>query len=450
MAYSYSEPPQGTDLQLSARFCRKHFVPGAIFNQFQRCKGITGYVADRPRERNENMDPSGQTQLGVNVAAKFAGLKIDYQPNVLSIVPRRVHHVGSYSIGAPLAAGVYPWTLAPAEAGASPMPVYVDSLDMEVKDGDGYPVKIHEMRQQEIDIKIAAGKIQNVSESWLACLDTYASDATVEAVGAYTGWPELIGHLSAATLAGLPVNVKVTALAGTGFNGKVKVDLGAAPDYTDAEFPIVFDVWTRVAPRIGLSRFDDVFILFPSGEGTLAIGDEFTFTSPRVPLTPEYSTLNSLHSAGLELVLDGVTYGGIPGQPGFDAVDLKLVRPFVANDTTGSKYAQGILKNGPWAVTASLDRKRMDRTMLEHMIRADSVAAVISMYGDPFGVTGFDELWRFTLPVCEVKTQRDVSTPLSLPEKIDLEAARGPSGNAIFTEYILSPLSDLESGDYLT
>jgi hypothetical protein len=148
-------------------------------------------------------------------------------------------------------------------------------------------------------------------------------------------------------------------------------------------------------------------------------------------------------------VLDGVTYGGIPGQPGFDAVDLKLVRPFVANDTTGSKYAQGILKNGPWAVTASLDRKRMDRTMLEHMIRADSVAAIISMYGDPFGTTGFDQLWRFTLPICEVKTQRDVSTPLSLPEKIDLAAARGPNGNAIFTEYILSPLSDL-SNDFMT
>lgn len=449
MSYSYSDPPQGTDLQFSARFCRKHFVPGAIFNQFQRLKSITGYTADRPRERNENMDPSGQTQLGVNVAAKFAGLKLDYQPNVLSIVPRRVHHVGSYSIGAPLAAGVYPWTLAPAEPGDSPMPVYVDSMDMEVSDGDGYPVMIHEMRQQEIDIKIAGGKIQNVSESWLACLDTYASEATVVGVDSYTGWPALIGHFSAATLADLPVNVKVTALAGVGFNGKVKVELGDTPTYPDAEFPIVFDVWTRVAPRVGLSRFDDVFILFPSGEGALAVDDEFTFTSPRVPAEPQYSTLGSLHSAGLEVVLDGVTYGGIPGQPGFDAVDLKLVRPFVANDTTGSKYAQGILKNGPWAVTASLDRKRMDRTMLEHMIRADSAAAIISMYGDPFGTTGFDQLWRFTLPVCEVKTQRDVSTPLSLPEKIDLEAARGPNGNAIFTEYILSPLSDLED-NYLT
>lgn len=287
--------PTGSQLQVSARFERSHFVPGGVLKYFRRMKAAAGFLAKRPRVRNENQDPSRQVIPGVNVEADLSAIKFDLQPDVDSIVPFRACHNGYYSVGSQLATAAGTGTVAtngttaivgvgtafttqlavgkwititgeldPLQIGAiadnthltlvsaatttasgqtfvyATVPVflwsyhpktpteaapatYVESMDFEVSNGDGYPVVVYEAQQQDCEIKIANGKIQEMSENWMACYDTFLSDATVvRQVSTYSATPAPFGHLSTANAALLPFNVRVTSAAGGGADGQIK------------------------------------------------------------------------------------------------------------------------------------------------------------------------------------------------------------------------------------
>ncbi|HSY50398.1 MAG TPA: hypothetical protein VLC46_16420 [Thermoanaerobaculia bacterium] len=508
-----SDAPQGSDLQVGARFDRGHFVPGAVMNLFRRVQSITGHVAKRPRERRQNMDPSGQTLGGVNVRADIQP-KITWDPDVDTLVPLRAHHCGLYSFGGAIATGVYPLTLRPKEPTDAAPGFYVDSMDFEIDDGDGYPLALFEAAMQDLEIKVVDGKITSVTESWMACLDTYVSEAsTLKTAGTYTAKPTLIGHFNPTLVGNVPLRAKATAGAGAGYDLQAKFALArtvsgtvttngttalvgtlthfdtelavgdslyitgegprqvaaiadathltltaaatttaagltfGAARYAGAAINVSFNVPVRVVlgdgSRAGISRYDDLWMIFPSGGGTISANDEYSFTTPRTTATATYSGRNPLHSAGLEVTLDGVVFGGVPGVPGFHDVTLKLTRPRKQN-FAGGKYASGIQRNGLWLVTISFNRDRTDRVALEKLINAQSIAVVLSMYGDTFAGTNIDELWRFTMPNCEVADDvRDVTTPNVLPEKIDLNAVRGSDGTPIFTELIYTSVSAL-------
>ena len=96
----HPQAPSGSQLYLAARFAQSHFVSHGPMKYFRRVKSIAGFVANRPRVRNENQDPSRQVIPGVNVEASLDGMKVDYKPDVDSIVPFRAHHNGTYEIGA--------------------------------------------------------------------------------------------------------------------------------------------------------------------------------------------------------------------------------------------------------------------------------------------------------------------------------------------------------------
>lgn len=396
---------------------------------------------------------------------------------------------------------VFPWSFHPRLPTETAPATFVDSMDYEITDGDGYPVMDYEAQQQDLEIKISDGKIQEISETWMACYDTYASDATlVKAVSAYSAKPAIYGHFSTANALLLPLRIKITSVAGTGFDGKFKaafdrpttgtvetagttalVGTGtaftteltvgdalyitgeAAPriittitddtnivlaaaanttasglDFTAATFagtaiPFTFDLAAEVtvgtaASLIGVSRFESVFLTWPAGNGTVSVDDEWSFTEPRTLAVPVYSRRDIMHAAGVQVTIDGAPYGGVPGKPGFHTVTIKLTIPKKANKTTGSKYAQGIYPNGRTSATISFDRDRSDRVFLNKLIQASSIAIIVNMYGNPFGDTGQDELWQFTFRTCEIADNtRDVATETVLPEKIDVNATRGPS-----------------------
>jgi hypothetical protein len=581
-----SQAPTGSQLVVSARFARDHFVPGSNFVYARRAKSASGFVAKRPRERNENQDASAQMIRGINSKADIQP-KFEIQPDVDSIVPFRAAHCGRYAIGAPvgttigagtittngttaivgvgtaflsaIAVGdvifiagetarvvtvvtddthltlsvaaatntagnaysfakkaVYPWSFRPQEPVDAAPPSYVGSMDFEITDGDGFPVAIYEMAQQDLEVKIADGKITSITEGWFGCLDTYMSEASVVKTAAtYTGNPSLFGHISAANAvaAKLPFRAKVTNAAGAGFDGKMKfaqnrlltgtlatngttaiVGTGtlftaelvvgdsiyifgegvrtiaaiadnthltlnaaavtAAPGlvanaatFSGNALPFLFDIGLRVVlgngTSLGISRFEDFWIIFPSGAGVVSVNDEFSFTTPRTLAAPVYSSRNVLHAAGVEVVIDGQPYGGVPGQSGFHSITMKLTNPKKQNFTTGGKYSQGNQRNGRWMATISFDRDRNDRRFLEKLIAASSLSITVSMYGDPF-MLGVDELWQFTFANCEIADDiRDVATENTLPEKIDVNAVRGEDGTPIFTELIYSTRASL-------
>src|ERR1043165_7289984 len=294
MADLHPQAPTGSQLYVAAAFMADHFVPKGSINFWRRAKSIAGFVAKRPRVRNENQDPSRQVIPGVNVEADLGNMKIDYMPAVDSIRPFRAHHNGGYfplpqlatvagagtvatngttaivgalsaftsalvgpylmiqGESAPLrvvavadathatlataatttASGltwksttfpVFPYLMVPRPRNASFAGAYVDSMWYEASDGDGYPVCVYEVQQQDLEFKVAAGKIADVSESWMGCLDTYASDAKVtKSAATYTERPFLFGHFTDTNAAALPLNAPTTTAAASGFTGKLK------------------------------------------------------------------------------------------------------------------------------------------------------------------------------------------------------------------------------------
>jgi hypothetical protein len=413
-------------------------------------------------------------------------------------------------------AAAYQWDFAPKEFGDDEPAAFIGAMDFEITDGDGYPIFLHEAAQQDLEIKIADGKITSITESWFACRDSYMSEAeVVKTASTYTGSPSIYGHLGAAAKAAMPLRMKVTAGAGSGHDLQAKFALALASlgtvttngttavvgvgttftnyqvgdsIYITGETPrtisvitdnthitlnaaaattaagvayeaarfsgtaidVLFDVPFKArlgsGARVGISRYEEVWVIFPAGFGTASANDEYSFTTPRPLATASYSPRNVLHAAGFEVTIDGVPFGGVPGRPGFHGCTIKLTRPRKQNFTSGSKYSEGNQRNGRIMATISFDRDREDRAMLEKLISAASVAITVSMYGDPFGDTGLDEFWGFTFANCEVgDDQRDVATENTLPEKIDLTAVRGVGGTPIYTERVLCGLSGLPS-----
>jgi len=393
---------------------------------------------------------------------------------------------------------VFPWSYHPRTPAELDPAEYIDSVDFEITDGSK-PVMDYECAQADLEIKITDGKIQELSESWFGTIDTFASEATlINVVGDFAdnATPSLFGHFSTANEARLPIHVRVTDAAGSGYDGKFKAgwqrtltgtletdntdtvegtgtafvaelavgdlvyiegepaplvvesitdndtvvfttgatttDTGltaTAVTFSGTAISFIFDIPSEVkvaGARIGISAFDRVWVVFPSGNDDVGVGDEWSFTEPRTIATPKFSSRDVLHAAGVQVTIDGVPYGGVPGYPGFHNITIKLSQPKKANKTTGSKYSQGTQINGRTMATISFDRDRTDTVFLDHLNQAENVSIVVQMYGNPFGDTGFDELWQLTFRNCEVAdVQRDVATENTLPEKIDVNAVRG-------------------------
>lgn len=429
--------PQGTDLQIGWGFEKAEniWVPPAAY--FFRPKSVAGMVAKRGYERSANLDPSGQTLKGIPATARIAP-KVDNELVVDSISPMLAHWCGKEPTITTLATTAKQWVLTPREFSESAPATWRDSIWFESTDGDGYPVLVSGARMSEWEIKIADGKIVDSSMSYLACYDSYQSEATVVAGPAtYTGKPILRGHRAEAQTGTL--KLKVTAVAGAGYDGTVKFSLASYAGST--VIPFVFDTWYRVAldtgVRMGVNRFEDLWFCMPSaGVTTVAVNDEWSFTATRTLATASYSTMDVLSAAGMELSVGGsVIYVR-------DAT-VKITKPLKHNTVAGSKYPIGTQKNGPWAATISLNRDRVDRTFLEKIIRGDSVAVIVDLYGNPIAATGYDERIKINFPGTQVTDdQRDVTTPNSLPEKIDLMAFRSGSSD-IFDLTIQNTLAAL-------
>lgn len=433
--------PQGNDAVFAYGFENSDNIwQPANINKFIPAKSYEGFVADRPLERSENMDSAGQTLPGVNLQAVI-GPKISFMPGVDDLPPLLAHMNQQWSFGGQLGggSGPFPMTTRPRVPGDAANPKYVDSLVGTISDGDGFPVLVSGMRAQELKYKIDAGKLSMLQASFLACYDTYTDDASQLVGGTYTGKPIIRGHWDP-TKTG-PLKLKVTAAAAGGFDGTVKLTTAAYAGATTIQ--VKFGIWYRVqlddASRLGINRYEDLWFCIPTATGVLQISQEWSFANARAVATPTYSTRNPLHAAGLDVVIDeGLS---TEQQIYLHSIEVTRTKPLKGNFTNGSKYSRTSQKNGPWKVNISIDRDREDRTALLALISSKKISITTYAYGDPFASSGFDELWKSLYANCQVsKATRDVSTPNTLPEKIELEASRFGS-TSIYTDTVNTSLS---------
>ncbi len=435
--------PSGSEAQAGYRFATgltalgQSIWQGAV-NKFIRFISMSGTHSKRTVTPVQNMDPANQELSGSTTQAALSP-KFTLNPDVNSIAPLLVHHCGSDPVITTPAGGTTSrqWVIAPFKRGDTAPAAHIDSISIEAYDGQT-TVLDEGVRLQDVGIKIDQGKFVVVDLGFLACSDTFTSDATqVTLAGAYSGKPIIKGQWGASTAT--PIKVKATAAASGGNNGTVKVTTGSYAGSTT--MTIVFGTWQRIVlddgSRAGINRDDDLWILFPatSPATTLTVNDEWSFASTRTPASPSYSSREALRAGGLEITFGGVVYY-------VRSADVKLTRPRKANFVAGLLSAKDIQGNGKWRATITLDRDREDTVFLMALIRSNAVAVAVKMYGLPIE-GAIDELWQIDFPNVKVADdQRDVATENALPEKIELVAHRAGSTD-IFTHTLVNTLTAL-------
>ncbi len=336
-----------------------------------------------------------------------------------------------YAIATPVA-GVKDWTFHPRELGEAP-PAYVGTVDMELTDG-GDPVLYTGVTQSDLEIKIENRKIVGVSEMFAGCIASYTSAATAVAA-TYTGKPVVVGIWGKDSVS--PIKVKVEAVAGGGNDGYIRVTHGATA-YAGSNIPIKFDSYTPMkfgaGTWAGVDRNNNLWIMFPSGAGALAVGDEFTFTNTRTLSLPSYSGRDPLSASSFTLGIDGTEYGGTPNKPGFGSATVKISFPKEPN-TNGGVWAHNQHRKDDPTLSIKVSRDRDDQLLLQKALRAEKLAVVVNLYGNPIGSTGYDEYWGFSMPTMQsTEIVRDIAKKGNLPEDSDLIAV-GLTG-PIYTETV--------------
>lgn len=427
-ANSGSEAQFGWDYGIRASDFGESIRQGPV-TKFFRFKSMSGVVPKRSYAQVENMDPSNQKLKQTPVKAEIAP-KFQLQPDVNSIQRLIAHFCDTEPTITTPSGGTTArqWVSNPREYGDAANTTYISRLFGEASDGDGFPVLVDNLALQEIALKIEANKIVDATLSFLGCRDTYTSDATqvLLGAGAYSRKPIIRGHWDQSLVAST-LKVRVTAAAGSGNNGTVKWSTAAFAGSTTQV--IQFDKWYKITlddgTRIGVSRFEDLEFCFPSGTGTLTVNDEWSFTSSRTLATSSYSTLDPLIAAGLELTVAGSTEY-------VKSAEIKLFRGLSVNYIAGSKYGLSVQDAGSYGASISFDRDRDNRDYLKRIISGEAFAVVAKLYGNRIETT-IDEFLQISLPNMQVTDNpRDVTTPNTLPEKIEAMAHRSGSTD-IFT-----------------
>jgi len=169
---------------------------------------------------------------------------------------------------------VFPYLMHPRTPNEIKHANYLDSMWCVRSDGAGGPVTLYEMAMSDLEFKVSGGKISDVSETWVGTVDTYAGEAVVtKAVSAYASLPYLAGHFEDNLVQpNLPLNIKITDAAGSGFDGKFKAALTRTLTGTLATDGTVDVVGTGTAFDDELAPGDEVYI---TGE-TVRVVDTIT------------------------------------------------------------------------------------------------------------------------------------------------------------------------------
>jgi len=406
-------------------------------NKFNRFISLDGMNAQYTFEPVGNMDPSGQS-LGGDITQGAVNPKLTFNPDVNSIVPFVAHQCGKDPTITTPAGGTdsRQFVMVPFEYGDSTPAAFMDSMILEGYDGQECGL-VEGARLQDLGVKLDQGKNVVAELGFVACSDTYESDATQLAIGTYTGKPILLGHRSA-SIAGQTLKCKITVVAGGGYDGTIKFTVASYAGSTT--IPFNFDKRQRVVLDTGVSggvsRDQDLWFCIPSTSpaSAVAVNDEWSFIDSRTPATASFSTRSRLKSGGIEITVGGTEYF-------FHSGEVKITRPRKANFVMGRMHAISVQKAGKWAVSLSLDRDRDDTDFVKRLRRAQTFSAVVKMYGLPIEGSIL-ELWQIAINGKVSNVQRGVANENTLQEKIEIMAERSGSTD-IVTHTVVCSLTSL-------
>lgn len=396
-----------------------------VLNRSIRNKGVTGFLAERVAEPNENFDSTGEPLVGSVQKVDFKS-KIELNPDVDTLAPLIAHHGGFYAFAAALAVDVNPLTVRARVPGDAANAKRVDSFALELDPGNGKALLGTGCRVTDFEEKIAASKIVSQSLSIMGCYDTRMGVSQLAIAGTYLGTPIFLGMWGEDAVA--PLAIKVTAVAGPGFVGKVKVVSGVDP-YTGPEITVyAFDEIFPLGRSLpgnkmqGVQRGNDVYCVFPAAAGALALDQAWTVVNTRTPAIPSYSQRSILGAAAIEFEVNGKLFA-------YQSLDTKRSRAREQYFTGGSVYARTILEaqsgNAKWGLQLDVTRFDEDDTFLEHLVQAKTIACQVKRYGLPYAATGYEEFWGSVYDACEVtKVTRDNDKAKSLIQKVTLMPRR--------------------------
>jgi hypothetical protein len=418
---------QGSQAQLDYGFEQREGIPGTQ-RTFLRIQ-TESMLAQRPLEQNPNIDSSNLATEPFNLLVDSKGGKIKVAPDVNSILRMRVHHRGYADVSTPTA-GVKQYVARSKEIADAAMPTYVDSLFFNLYRGDGAPQLITGGKCDDVDLKIVENKFADLEHTFQWGRDTHLGDPAPAGTNnaAFTGRVVVKGHRGDPESTD-PLKVKCIdpgALDGT---ATVAFTRGATAYDPTKKFAVVAYREIEVILADGSAAGDEdnhekvVVIFVPGAPGdTLTADDEWTIDPVRALAIPTYSTSQSLSAVGTERA---VTLNGTTRTYALHNLSLKYSRPRKLNTGLGSKYTFGVIDDGQETCVVTLERDYTDRDFYLAVVGNRLAAFDVPVLGSRIGSTGQRETWHLMVDYAKVGgAGATVTTPKSLPEKIEVRAFR--------------------------
>jgi hypothetical protein len=397
-----------------------------------------GLNTERPLEENPNISASHATTEPENLLVESAG-NLVYAPDVVSILPRRIHHLGWYDTTLDTA-GVWTYEIRREAIGDVPMTTNVDTLFHRIYRDDGVYRMLLGGKIGQITVGGDANDFLRVTESIINSRDTFMADP-LAVTGNNAAGDDIkvvaFGHRSDPdSTADIVVEVMTTGP----MDGTARVSFGKVGGpalagagyavYDGRKIPVIYEDGTHASgdPR------DPVYVMFvdDGGANVLTDGDQWTIEAKRTVSAPTYSTAATLTTVSGAIVINGNPDYSI------ESLTATLTRPLTENPSWGSKYRSIPVRDGKDSAVITFDRKYIDRDFEKLNISRAKIGAYFELYGNRIGSTGFYEKWRVEIPNMRVSGGgTNVGGPGALDETVSLMGyvPRG-STDPLWAEYI--------------
>lgn len=369
-------------------------------------------------ERDSNIDPRGQLRKG-RVGKWDLHFSFDTEPSVDDLARLRFHHQGMATITT-VAAGVQSWALRDKISTDTPT-VAPDWLTFEFDRDDNYAQLLLNGAIDQMDVKVAAGKIVSTKFSGTACRFTHMKDpAFTTTGGTYTGIMNVRGNRIDADAQDTTNHLKAKFTTGGALDGTalVKFTKGATA-YGTPTTAVTAGVWYPVILADGTyagSNLEPVEVMWTSG-GTITINDEFTIQAQRPKATATYPSKNALIAVSAVVTVGGTAYP-------IENFDVMFKRPRKYRRATNSRYPAGILPDGTRSFGIKLKRDYVDRDLYLKMLSSTAVSFDITINGDFIATVSsvsYFEKWNLNSTNAQVlQAGADVPNDKQLPESIDI------------------------------
>jgi hypothetical protein len=274
-------------------------------------------------------------------------------------------------------AGVYVHKLAPSETAVT----FPSTMSVEVSRDDGAPQINKGGRVGSASFSVApssflTGAISLIPERqdyWAkaARIDVLGggapSDPKLRGIPAYANWTDAVNG---------DLYIKATAVTGTTVTLKAKVGSGAS--YGSTTFVVTVGLDSQGRPRwtdiidstsgLRVGSRDLANQLYIAAVTNWAVDSEFSFARERTVWTPVLPAVPKFNEIFAQILV-GDSLATAEGYE-IDSFDLTITQPTTVKDAIGGRFPHRVKQRGRRAVTGSIKREYLDKTLRKRLERA--------------------------------------------------------------------------------